>query len=333
MLQMIALAAVGTAALTALAPMLVRRVFRIRSREHAASPAQFRLPCEEVRIPTANAKTLFGWWLESRPGAPSIIFIHGWGTNAASGLSFARTFLDAGYNLLLIDARCHGRSDADTFASMPRFAEDALAAVDFLAARGYREPVLIGHSVGGAAVLLAASMRKGGLGAVVTIGAFAHPRELMRRWLGAHRVPYWPVGAWMLWYIQKAIGYRFDDIAPLHTIETVGVPTLIVHGLADRTVPAADARRLHRASGRSTLLLLPGVGHDRAAELMPHLQRIIAWLNQALRRAEGGRLSAPAGERSLRDGNRACGEIGGQDPQTRRRRPKESGGSRIGEPV
>jgi pimeloyl-ACP methyl ester carboxylesterase len=210
------------------------------------------------------------------------------GGRAASGLPFARTFLDAGCNLLLIDARGHGLSDTDTFASMPRFAEDFLAAVDFLAARGYRDPVLIGHSVGGAAVLLAASMRSSGIGAVVTIGAFAHPRELMRRWLRFHHVPYWPVAAWVLWYVERTIGHRFDDIAPINTIARVGFPTLIVHGLADRTVPAAEARRLHRANAASTLLLLPGVGHDRAAELKPHLPRIIAWLDQTVRGSSVG---------------------------------------------
>jgi pimeloyl-ACP methyl ester carboxylesterase len=177
---------------------------------------------------------------------------------------------------------------------MPRFAEDTLAAVDFLAARGYRDPVLIGHSVGGAAVLLAASMRSNGIGGVVTLGAFAHPDEVMRRWLRFHHVTCRPVAAWVLWYVEKTIGHRFDDIAAINTIARVGVPILIVHGLADRTVPADDARRLHRANGASTLLLLPDVGHDRATELRPHLPRIVAWLDQVVRGVGADPSSAPA---------------------------------------
>jgi pimeloyl-ACP methyl ester carboxylesterase len=298
MLSILVFAAVVIAVIAivaVIAPMLVRLAFRIRDREHASSPARFRLPAETVRIPTANGKTLFGWWLDVGRHAPTLVFVHGWGANSASGLPFARSFLDAGYNLLLIDARGHGRSDTDTFASMPRFAEDSLAAVDFLAARGYRDPVLIGHSVGGAAVLLAASMRSSGIGGVVTLGAFAHPHEVMRRWLRSHHVTCRPVAAWVLRYVERTIGHRFDDIAPVNTIARVGVPTLIVHGLADRTVPANDARRLHRANGASTLLLLPGVGHDRAMELKPHLPRIIAWLDQAVRGGGSGP-SSPPGE-------------------------------------
>jgi pimeloyl-ACP methyl ester carboxylesterase len=294
MLSILVFVAAVIVVIAVIAPVLVRLAFRIRDREHASSPARFRLPAETVRIPTANGKILFGWWLNVGRHAPTILFVHGWGANSASGLPFARSFLDAGYNLLLIDARGHGRSDTDTFASMPRFAEDTLAAVDFLAARGYRDPVLIGHSVGGAAVLLAASMRSNGIGGVVTLGAFAHPDEVMRRWLRFHHVTCRPVAAWVLWYVEKTIGHRFDDIAAINTIARVGVPILIVHGLADRTVPADDARRLHRANGASTLLLLPDVGHDRATELRPHLPRIVAWLDQVVRGVGADPSSAPA---------------------------------------
>ncbi len=323
MWSILAFAAAGVAVIAVIAPPLVRLVFRIRDREHATSPARLGLPAETLRIPTANGKTLFGWWLEVGRRAPTIVFVHGWGANAASGLPFARTFLDAGYNLLLVDARGHGLSETDTFASMPRFAEDALAAVDFLAARGYRDPVLVGHSVGGAAVLLAASRRAGGIGAVVTIGAFAHPRELMRRWLRFRHVPYWPVAAWVLWYVERTIGHRFDDIAAVNTIARVGFPTLIVHGLADRTVPAAEARRLHRASAASTLLLLPGVGHDRAKELKPHLPRIIAWLDQAVREPGVGPspVAANGDVGPLPGGHRGGDEIGNGERQPRRPLP------------
>jgi len=57
----------------------------------------------------------------------------------------------AGFAVLLLDARCHGRSDDDSFTSMPRFAEDIAAGLDWLK----RQPgiaadqlALLGHSVG-----------------------------------------------------------------------------------------------------------------------------------------------------------------------------------------
>ena len=82
-----------------------------------------------------------------------------------------------GYSVLLIDARNHGNSDADSFSSMPRFAEDLEAAFAWLASRPRIEAAriaVLGHSVGAAAALLAAS-REPRIAAVVSIAAFAHP--------------------------------------------------------------------------------------------------------------------------------------------------------------
>ena len=51
-------------------------------------------------------------------------------------LPLAKPLQTAGYALLFFDARSHGRSDGDTFASLPRFAEDLEQAVDWLQAQG-----------------------------------------------------------------------------------------------------------------------------------------------------------------------------------------------------
>ncbi|WP_363323710.1 alpha/beta fold hydrolase [Accumulibacter sp.] len=86
---------------------------------------------------------------------------------------------------------------AESFALLPRCAEDLAHAVDWLCAQAevdaHRVGV-IGHSVGAAAALLLASQRQD-LVAAVTLAAFADPAAIMRRWLKAQRIPYWPLGA------------------------------------------------------------------------------------------------------------------------------------------
>jgi len=132
----------------------------------------------------------------------------------------------AGFAVLLLDARCHGRSDDDSFTSMPRFAEDIAAGLDWLK----RQPgiaadqlALLGHSVGASAALLHASRRRD-FRAVVSLSAFAHPRELMRRFLSEKRIPYPALGWYVLRHVQHVIGTDFDAIAPIHTISNVRVP-------------------------------------------------------------------------------------------------------------
>ena len=243
------------------------------------------LPWRAVRLPTANGKYLFGWFIPAADAAPALVVMHGWGGNAAMMLPLAAPLHAAGYTLLLIDARCHGRSDGDSFASLPRFAEDIEAAVRWLAGQPEVDAGrlgVVGHSVGAGAALLAAS-RQPAIGAVVSIAAFAHPAAMMRRWLAAQHIPYWPLGAYVLAYVQRVIGYRFDAIAPCHTIARVGCPVLLVHGLEDAMVPPDEARQIHaaRRSEAIRLVLVPG-SHDDYGDIEKQLDSLRSFLDAAL---------------------------------------------------
>ena len=149
------------------------------------TPADVGLQFEDVTILTENGKSVFGWFIPAtRSGSrPAVVAIHGWGGNAENLLSLVRPLHEAGFMLLLIDARCHGLSDEDSFASMPRFAEDLGHAIDWLKCQEGIDPqavITIGHSVGAGAALLSASGRDD-IAAVVSIAAFSHPVAMMRR--------------------------------------------------------------------------------------------------------------------------------------------------------
>jgi dipeptidyl aminopeptidase/acylaminoacyl peptidase len=245
------------------------------------------LPWREVRLPTANGKSLYGWFIPAGEQRPALVVMHGWGGNAEMMLPLAAPLHAAGYSLLLVDARCHGQSDGDSFASLPRFAEDIDAALLWLAGQPEVDPLalgIVGHSVGAGAALRAAS-RRADLRAVVSLAAFAHPATMMRRWLAAMHIPYWPLGAYILAYVQRVIGHRFDAIAPCHTIARVACPVLLVHGLADDTVPVAEARQIHaaRASDAVELLLVPG-SHDDYGDIGRQIGAVQDFLDRAMAR-------------------------------------------------
>lgn len=245
------------------------------------------LPWREVRLPTVNGKHLFGWFIPAGERAPALVVMHGWGGNAGMMLPLAAPLHKRGYALLLVDARCHGQSDDDSFASLPRFAEDIDAALAWLAGQPEVDAArlgVIGHSVGAGAALLAASRRRD-LRAVVSLAAFAHPAGMMRRWLASKRIPHWPFGAYILAYVQRVIGFRFDDIAPCHTIARVTCPVLLVHGLEDDTVPVDEARQIHaaRSSDAVELLLVPG-SHDDYGDVTRHLAQLGDFLDRSMAR-------------------------------------------------
>lgn len=237
----------------------------------------------EQRIPGPRGKTLAGWLvLPAEPlkrPVPAAMVMHGWGANASMMWPVVPPLHQAGFAVLLLDARCHGRSDDDSFSSMPRFAEDIAAGLDWLK----RQPgiaadrlAVLGHSVGAAAALLHASRRRDIRG-VVSLSAFAHPRELMRRFLCEKRIPYPVLGWYVLQHVQNVIGTDFDAIAPIHTISTVNCPVLVVHGRADAVAPVEDATRIAVQSPQARLLLVDG-DHDLREALTPHAAEVVEFL-------------------------------------------------------
>lgn len=265
---------------------LIRWSLRAPRVAELSTPEAVGLDHSEARIPTANGKWIFAW-LVPAPGAgasPALAVLHGWGGNAETMLPLAVPLHRAGYTLLLFDARSHGRSDLDTSSSMPRFAEDLEHAVAWLKRQPGVDPGrvgVVGHSVGAAAALLAAS-RRDDLAAVVSIAAFAHPKTVMRRLLAAWHVPYAPFGWYILRYVQRVIGCRFDDIAPLNTIGRIHCPVLLVHGTEDTIVPVAEAHLLHARCNRAGRLLLVKGRHDDYEDLEHRIGDVVEFLDDAM---------------------------------------------------
>lgn len=264
------------------------RSFRAPPLAHATSPAGLGLPSREVAIASARHTQLFAWLIAAPSGlpAPAVLVMHGWGANAALMLPSVRPLHEAGFAVLLIDARCHGRSDDDDFSSLPRFAEDIEHALDWLATQPEVDPdriALLGHSLGAGAVLLVATRRRD-VAAVVSVSAFAHPREVMRRLLAHHHLPFVPVGWVVLHQVQRLIGHRFDAIAPVRSIASVHCPVLLAHGRDDAIVPFDDARRLLAAglgAGRQVRLLALEGGHEVSDALLQQQAAVLDFLAQA----------------------------------------------------
>ena len=253
----------------------------------AKTPADVGLDYVAARVPTVRGKQLSAWFVP-QPGqgrAPTVLLLHGWGGNMETMLPLAEPLHSAGYGVLLLDARCHGGSDGDSFSSMPRFAEDLESGLDWLKRRPEVDAgrlALVGHSVGAAAALLAAS-RRSDVSAVISIAAFSHPDRVMGSMLAAKRIPMFPIGWYVLRYVQWVIGHSFDAIAPIHTISRVACPVLLVHGTDDQMVPLSDAEALQaRRAGLPGYLLKVAGSHDSYDEMDQRLPDLIRFLDEAL---------------------------------------------------
>jgi pimeloyl-ACP methyl ester carboxylesterase len=196
-------------------------------------------------------------------------------------LPIALPFHQAGMNILLIDARGHGRSDRDTFSSLPRFAEDMQMAIDWLKSthpKYIRKIALLGHSVGGGAVLLTAS-RRNDIDAIISISAFAHPKWMMQRFLNKIHIPSFLI-PFIIRYVEWLIGYTYEEIAPINTICHIKCPVLIVHGKSDQTVPVEDALIIKKECKQADIKLLTveDAGHESVEKIKLHAKELVGFL-------------------------------------------------------
>lgn len=254
---------------------------------HIRTPGEYGIPFETVRYPTKNNKKLYGWWIPAKNAnepSPTLILVHGWNRNVGRMMPYIKELHPAGFNLLVFDSRNHGSSDPDEFSSMPKFAEDIIASIDFLEKKddiNLNGLSVLGLSMGGAASIYAAS-KDDRIQKVITVGSFAHPGEVMKREIQKKHIPYYPV-IWMFFkYVQYKIGSPFDAIAPVNNIGKVKAKVLLIQGMEDDVVPKEQAELLKQAGSHDlvSLWLIPGKGHSNCHEEYQYWRRLKLFLEQ-----------------------------------------------------
>jgi alpha-beta hydrolase superfamily lysophospholipase len=265
-------------------PAVLHWAYRAPRLIESTNPDQYRLPFTQHYLTGTKGKRLFAWQIPAQASRISLVVVHGWGANAEMMLPLAKPFHQAGIDVLLYDARNHGRSDGDSFSSLPRFAEDLETALDWIKqSRPDHKLVVLGHSIGAAAAILTASNRHD-IDLLIALSGFAHPKLVMNRHLDRPWLPGFlrPV---IMTYIQWVIGFRFDDIAPMNRISLVQCPVLLAHGTHDRVVPISDMHLIQAsAAGDEPVTVMPieGAGHGSVERFQEHAETLVAFISANL---------------------------------------------------
>ena len=214
-------------------------------------PRQWELPL----LASAERITLrFGLSALRWGQGPTVLLMHGWEGRATQFAALIETLVKAGHTVVSLEGPAHGCSPGQQ-AHVVLFARALLeAAAELPPLRA-----VIGHSMGGASVLLALQM---GLRAEAAV-SIAAPAQLLGVLRGFARHLGLPARARAAFIrkVEQDVGMQINrlDVSGYQ----LELPGLVVHAADDALVPAGEAEIIHKAWLDSRLLRLEEGGHQR----------------------------------------------------------------------
>jgi len=269
-----------------------------------------RLEGERVRFRSTDGVSLAGAWLwADDPGRSrgTVLFCHEFRADQTSCALYARTLLEAGYNLFTFDFRNHGDSGkTESYRPLQWASDKELAdvqgAVAYVSGRLADADLptqigLFGISRGAAAGILAAADNPD-IAVLVCDGAFSTESvciSLMKRWARIfarvrlayenHPEFFWRLMAWVLLHkAQRRTGCKYPSVRK--ALRRMGRrPVMFIYGRRDSYIDAVQARQLHAAAmPPKRLWLVPRAGHNQAVAVAPeaYARRTLAFFDRYL---------------------------------------------------
>lgn len=245
-----------------------------------STPIRYKMPeRENFAHQTAHKSTLkigglpvciYRW---GHPADPVVLFLHGWSGRGTQVAGYLGPLLEAGYQVLSVDAPAHGQSGGKTTNIL-----EVAQVVDYLG-RHYPIEAAIGHSFGG--VALHYSIRNAILfSKLVTISSPMESDFILMDFIG--KIGGTPSLAQRIrTFVRDKFSLDFDSVAPMFPQPWPAHPDwLIIHDEDDHDVPASQAGKAKEHPMGPEIVLTNGLGHYRILRDEHVIHTIIDWLRR-----------------------------------------------------
>lgn len=227
---------------------------------------------EDFAVTARDGVTLRGW--KVRPAHPNgnwILAFHGVADNRVGVVDQSQVLLNAGYSVVLMDARAHGQSDGPiaTYGWLER--QDTRAILDALVASEHPAHIFAFGESMGAGIALQSAAVDSRIEAVVAEAPFASLREASYDYAGLQKYPWlgktlFAPGAWLLlWRGQSLAGFPAAQVSPVAAVSERAFPVLLICDAADTTLPCRHAQAIYDAArGPKSLWVVSHAFHTAA---------------------------------------------------------------------
>lgn len=226
-------------------------------------PADFPVNTQTVGFPARDGLKLSGWLVPCDNATAAAVLLHGNGASRRQVMARVRLFHDAGYAVLLYDARGHGLSEGDKVSAGWFETADLLGAFDFLRMKNLNRFGCLGVSQGAATIVLTAEKLPPDVEWIILESAYPNMRDALdRRFRSYVHLPGWLAGGLLIPFAELRLGVDLDDIAPITHIQNIRCPVFVLGGSLDQhTLPRSTQALYDAARAPKELWLVPGAAH------------------------------------------------------------------------
>jgi pimeloyl-ACP methyl ester carboxylesterase len=224
---------------------------------------------KQVYIPEIDKKILVYTKGNSKR---KVLLVHGWSGRGTQLFSIAEELLKNGFMTVSFDAPAHGKSSSKT-TMMTEF----IASIKFLEEKTGPFEIIIGHSLGGMAVLNSVDgtikVKK-----IISIGAGDIITDIIKVFVGKLELKPIIVNK-IKTHFYKKFNKNIDDYSGSYAAKNVNIPTLIIHDKEDKEVPVSCAINIRQNLKQGELLITNGLGHTRILKDKLVINKIIEFIN------------------------------------------------------
>ena len=231
---------------------------------------------EDVYLDSFDGLKLHAYRVDGAAPHRYAILCHGYQNNATGMSSYARHFFDAGYTVLLPDARGHGESEGDYIGMGWHERRDIVKwAASIVQEDAQAEILLFGLSMGAATVMMTAGeedLPSNVKCIVEDCGYTSVYDEFAGQLKELYGLPPVPILNAFDVVCRIRAGYSVYEASAVEQVKKSHTPTLFIHGSADTFVPFWMLDEVYDAAAcEKEKLVVPGAAHAESAETDPAL--------------------------------------------------------------
>ena len=218
-------------------------------------------PFETIKI--KSNKELEAWFMKANAAKGTVILFHGFSDAKSVMLNRADVFLSLGYHTLLVDFMGSGGSAGNQTTIGFYEAKEVKSAFEYIRNRGEKNIILMGTSMGAAAIMKAQQDYKLSASSIILECPFGTMLTTVQARFKPMNVPSFPMANLLVFWGGIISGFNPFKHSPVEYAKSIHCPTLLLYGEKDEKVSQQEIDTIYKnLAGFKKLETYPLSGHE-----------------------------------------------------------------------